>query len=128
MLLYDINTSVVEALVRKINVAMRKWLGVPPGMFNVALYCKKAKLVVPLKFVTNEFKIRITRLGMMLWGSANPNVGGSQPTLKTGRKWKVSSAIESTQQSLELKEVMGFIVKQMRSRSWGGQVVKDISQ
>lgn len=57
LLIYDISTSAVEVLARKINVATRKWIGVPPGLTDVAFYCKRAKLVLHFKSVTEEFKV-----------------------------------------------------------------------
>lgn len=46
LLIYDISMCTMEVLERKIDTALRKWLGVPQSLSNVALYCKKAKLIV----------------------------------------------------------------------------------
>lgn len=68
------------------------------------------KLVLPLKSVTKVFKIGKARLAMMLLHeSTDPNIHGVQPVLKTERKWKASRTIESTGQSLQLKEMMRFM-------------------
>src|SRR3984885_8136520 len=51
-LIYDISTCYVEAIEAKINKFTRKWLGVPPGLSDVALYCISAKF--RLKSVLEE--------------------------------------------------------------------------
>ncbi|KAK3779399.1 hypothetical protein RRG08_000366 [Elysia crispata] len=49
-LVYEICSTTVEAIEAKIN----KWLGVPPGLTGVAMYCHKAKLRLPMKFILEE--------------------------------------------------------------------------
>lgn len=107
LLVYDVSMTAVEAMERKINVALRKWVGVPPCLTDVALYCKRTKLVLPFKSVVEEFKVGKARLAMMLRDSPDPKVRENQPALKTGRKWKVHDAIEKAESALKLKEVMG---------------------
>ncbi|GFN83881.1 reverse transcriptase [Plakobranchus ocellatus] len=46
-LVYDISTSIVESIEAKINRFTRAWLGVPPGLTDVAMYYRKAKLRLP---------------------------------------------------------------------------------
>ena len=86
----------------------RKWLGVPPGLSDVALYCQQAKLRLPLKSITEEYKVGKTRLQLMLQDSSDDVVKMIQPTLKSGRKWKAYEAIEASKESLKLKEVIGL--------------------
>lgn len=107
LLIYDVTMCTVEAIERKISTAMRKWLGVPPSLTDVALYCKKAKLVLPFKSVAEEYKAGKARLAMMLQDSVDPTVQKSEPKLRTGRKWKAKSAVDNAQAALRLKEVMG---------------------
>ncbi|GFO07448.1 reverse transcriptase [Plakobranchus ocellatus] len=40
LLVYDICSTTVEAIEAKINKYTRKWLGVPPGLSDVAIYSK----------------------------------------------------------------------------------------
>ena len=44
LLVNEIATSTVESLAAKINKYTRKLLGLPLGLFGVALYCRQAKL------------------------------------------------------------------------------------
>ena len=62
LLVYEILTSAVEKMVAKINKYTRKWLGLPPDLSNVAMYCRQAKLKLPLKSIMEEFKSGKVRL------------------------------------------------------------------
>ncbi|GFN82187.1 reverse transcriptase [Plakobranchus ocellatus] len=86
LLVYDICSSTVEAIEAKINKYTRKWLGVPPGLSDVAMYCRKAKLKLPMKSILEEYKCGKARLLTMLEESDDPVVKTVQPSLKTGRK------------------------------------------
>lgn len=107
LMVYEITTSTVEAIEAKINKFTRKWLGVPPGLSDVALYCRQAKLKLPLKSIVEEYKTGKVRLQVMLTESQDEVVRSSQASLKTGRKWKVCEAIHQAEQGLKLKEVIG---------------------
>ncbi|GFN84934.1 reverse transcriptase [Plakobranchus ocellatus] len=88
LLVYDICSSAVEAIEAKTNKYTRKWLGVPPGLSDVAMYCRKAKLKLLMKSNLEEYKCGKARLLTMLEESDDPVVKTVQPSLKTGRKWK----------------------------------------
>ena len=92
LLAYEICSTTVEAIEAKINKFTRRWLGVPPGLKDVAMYCRKAKLRLPLKSILEEYKCGKARLLSMLEDSEDPIVKTVQPTIKTGRKWKVVEA------------------------------------
>ena len=72
----------------KINKYTRKWLGLPPGLSDVAMYCRQAKLKLPLKSIMEEFKSGKVRLQMMLDDSKDKVIKSLNPTLKTRRKWE----------------------------------------
>ena len=98
LLVYEIATSTVESVEAKINKYTRKWLGLPPGLFDIALYCRKAKF--PFKSIVEEFKSGKIRLKMMLDDSKDEVIKSLKPSLKTGKKWKVRD-------NLAFKEIMG---------------------
>ena len=77
-------------------------------MSNVAMYCRQAKLKLPLKSIMEEFKSGKVRLQMMLDDSKNKVIKSLNPTLKTGRKWKVKDTIISAKENLAFKEVIGL--------------------
>ncbi|GFO38302.1 reverse transcriptase [Plakobranchus ocellatus] len=104
---YDICSSTVEAIEAKINKYTRKWPGVPPSHSDVAMYCRKAKLKLPMQSILEEYKCGKARLLTMLEESDDPVVKTVQPSLKTGRKWKVTEAVDEAKEFLKMKEVIG---------------------
>ena len=108
LLVYEISTSAVEKMEAKINKYSRTWLGLPPGLSNVAMYCRQAKLKLPLESIMEEFKSGKVRLQMMLDDSKDKVIKSLNPTLKTGRKWKVKDTIISAKENLAFKEVIGL--------------------
>ena len=107
LMIYDICTSIVEAMESKINKFTRKWLGVPPCLTDIALYCRQAKLKLPLKSILDEYKAGKIRLQSMLEDSGDKVVEAIKPQLKTGRKWKVQEAMDSAKESLKIREITG---------------------
>ncbi|KAK3778109.1 hypothetical protein RRG08_062805 [Elysia crispata] len=107
LLIYEICSTTVEAIEAKINKFTRRWLGVPPSLTDVAMYCRKAKLRLPLKSILEEYKCGKARLLSMLEDSEDPIVKTVQPTIKTGRKWKVVEAVDEAKECLKIKEVIG---------------------
>ncbi|GFO47088.1 reverse transcriptase [Plakobranchus ocellatus] len=91
----------------RINKYTRKWLKVPPGLSGVAMYCLKAKLKLPMKSILEDYKSGKARLLTMLEESDDPVVKTVQPSLKTGRKWKVTEAVDEAKECLKMKEVIG---------------------
>ena len=105
LLVYEIVTSTVESLEAKINKYTRKWLGLPLGSSDVALYCREAKLKLSFKSIVEEFKSR----KMMLDDSKDEVIKSLKPILKTGKKWKVRDTIRSAKDNLAFKEIIGRI-------------------
>ncbi|GFO17818.1 reverse transcriptase [Plakobranchus ocellatus] len=66
LLAYDICSTTAEAIEAKINKYTRKRLGVPPGLSDVAMYYRKAKLKLPIKSILEEYKCGKARLLTML--------------------------------------------------------------
>ena len=64
--------------------------------FDIAtMYCRKAKLKLPLKSIVEEYKCGKARLLSMLEDSEEPVAKTVlQTTFKTGRKWKVIEATD----------------------------------
>ncbi|GFN92420.1 reverse transcriptase [Plakobranchus ocellatus] len=108
LLVYDICSTTVEAIEAKINKYTRKWLGVPPGLSDVAMYCRKAKLKLPVKYILEEYKCGTASILITLEESDDPEVKIVQPSLKTGRKWKVTEAVDEAKECLKMKELIGL--------------------
>ncbi|GFO00248.1 reverse transcriptase [Plakobranchus ocellatus] len=73
LLVYNICSTTVEAIEAKINKYARKWLGVPPGLSHVAMYCRKAKLKLPMKYILEEYKCGKARRKLMMPWSKSSN-------------------------------------------------------
>ncbi|KAK3738959.1 hypothetical protein RRG08_006526 [Elysia crispata] len=65
LLVYKICSTTVEAIKAKINKFTRRWLGV---LTDVAMYCRKAKLRLPLKSILEEYKCGKARLTLYVRG------------------------------------------------------------
>ena len=77
-------------------------------MSNVAMYWRQAKLKLPLKSIMEVFKSGKDKLQMMLDDSKDKVIKSLNPTLKTGRKWKVKDTIISAKENPPFKEVIGL--------------------
>ncbi|KAK3791550.1 hypothetical protein RRG08_002907 [Elysia crispata] len=95
LMVYEICSTSVEAMEAQIN-----------KFTDVAMYCSKAKLRRPLKSILEEYKCGNARLLSMLEDSEDPLVKTVQPTIKTGRKWKVE-AVDDAIECHKIKEMVG---------------------
>ncbi|GFN79191.1 reverse transcriptase [Plakobranchus ocellatus] len=68
------------------------------------MYCQKAKPKLSVKSIIEEYKCGKARLLTMLEESDDPVVKTVQPFLKTGRKWKVTKAVDEAKEWLKMKE------------------------
>ncbi|KAI8488878.1 hypothetical protein Bbelb_333960 [Branchiostoma belcheri] len=92
---------------RNINTYVKKWLGVPNSLTNIAIHSRKAKLNIPVRSLVEEFKVAKVRTSMTLSNSKDPVIRNFQPDLRSGRKWRVSAAVEEAEARLRHKEVVG---------------------
>ena len=74
LVVYEICSTTVEAIEAKINKFTWRWLGVPPRLTELAMYCRKAKLRLPLKSILEEYKCSKARLFSMVEDSKDPVV------------------------------------------------------
>ncbi|GFO49169.1 polyprotein [Plakobranchus ocellatus] len=68
------------------------------------MYRQKAKLKLPMKSILEKYKYDKARLLTMLEEPDDPVVKTIQPSLKTGRKWKVTEAVDEAKECLKMKE------------------------
>ena len=92
---------------RLISRFIKKWLGVPNSLTNVALYSSPTKLKLPTLSLVEEYKLGKARLFQMLRDSCNPLVKNAQPSVITGWKWKAKIAVEDAKLALRKKEIIG---------------------
>ena len=71
---YEVAMSHVEAMERKINKHVKKWLGVPNSLSNVAIHSNKAKLTLPVQSLVEEVNVAKAKSFMTLRDSQDPVV------------------------------------------------------
>lgn len=76
-----------------LNGCIRRWLGVPKSLPSKGLYSTGSKLQLPLRPVTEEFKIKKVRQVMMLRYSADEKVSEAKVEDKTSRRWRADRAV-----------------------------------
>ena len=59
----------------------------------------------------------------MLQGSRDEYVRAVEPTLKTGRKWKVTESVNAAKGSLQLKEIIGYTRTDRKGLGHGEQIL-----
>lgn len=91
--MYEVPLTTVEALERKINNFLKRWLSVPKSFCSLGLYSSGSKLQLPITSVVEEFKAAKVRLAMRLHDSDDQVVQKANILVKTGRTWKASRAL-----------------------------------
>ena len=109
MQIYEVSLSRIGKRESLICKFLKKLLGVPKSLTNVALYSSSTKLKLPTKSLVEEFKLGKARLFQMLRGCEDPLVKSGQPAIITGRKWNAKHAVETAESSLKIKEVIGSV-------------------
>ena len=115
---YDVVITHVEAMQRQFNKYMKRWLGVPNSMTNIALHSSHTKVTLPVKFLVEEFKVTKARSFMNLRDSKYPVVKNTQPDVKTGRKWSAETVVEEAESRLKHKEMVGSVQVGRQGLGW----------
>ena len=92
--IYEVALSRVENIERKISKMVRKWLGCPRMLTDVALYSRSTKLQLPLSSVVEEYKVAKVKWQYMLNDSNDQVISENPPALSVGRKWNVGSMVQ----------------------------------
>lgn len=108
LMLYEIPTSSVECLERKISRHLRRWLGIPPSFTSIGLYGRSNQLQLPLSSLVEEFKVAKTRLVVTLKQSQDSSIRNAGIETRTGRKWSASQAVEQAEKRLQQKDIVGI--------------------
>ena len=111
LLVYEVPLTTVEALERKINNFLRRWLSVPKAFCSIGLYSSGSKLQLPITSVVEEFKTAKVRLAMMLRDSNDQAVRQANITVKTGRKWKATRALREAEERLQHADIVGTVTQ-----------------
>jgi len=113
LLVYSVPSSTMEAMERTINSFLRRWKGVPKSFTSLGLYFTGSKLQVPLKSLTEEYKVTKARQIIMLRDSVvRIRTRKSAPETASGKNYPVSHFIRMrTTDGLHLARSGGRVKK-----------------
>ena len=86
-----------------------RWLGVQRSFSSIGLYSAGSKLQLPLKSITEEFKVTEVRQHLMLRDSKDEKVRTARVEIKTGRKWSTRKTIGKAESRLRHSEIVGRV-------------------
>ncbi len=107
LMIYEVAISHVEAMEMRISSQIRRWLGVPRSLTNIAFYGHTTKLQLPLTSLVEEFKVTKARLVMTLRDSQDPVIKNVAPEVKTGKKWIAQQEVDTIESRLRHKDIVG---------------------
>ena len=111
LLLYEFPITTISDLERRVSRYLRRWLGLPRSLSNIALYGKTCKLTLPLKSIEEEFKVLRAREVLQFRESADSKVSGAGVAVKTGRKWRAEAAVEQAESRLRHRVLVGTVAR-----------------
>ncbi|XP_069114421.1 uncharacterized protein [Argopecten irradians] len=109
LLVYEVPLTSVEAMERMISGHLRRWLNIPRSFSSVGLYSSGTKLQLPLKSLTEEFKVTKVRQVIMLRDSADDKVREARVVTRTGRKWDAKQALKEAEARLRHGDIVGSV-------------------
>ena len=101
----------MRPLERRVSRYLRRWLGLPRSLSNIALYGNTCKLTLPLKSIEEEFKVLRAREVLQFRESADPKVSGAGVAVRTGRKWRAEAAVEQAESRLRHRVLVGTVAR-----------------
>lgn len=104
--IYEFTTSHIEQLEKRINMRLRRWLGLPKSLTSAALYGNTNALQLPL---VEEFKVTKIRTIMQYELSKDPKVAGAGIEIHPGRKWRVENELRVAKERLREKAILGAV-------------------
>ena len=105
--MYEVTISHVQEMEWKVSGYIRKWLGVPRSLSNIAFYGHNTKLQLPLSSLIEEVKVTKARLYMMLRDLEDQVIRDTLPEVKTGMKWSAREEVEAMESHLQHKDIVG---------------------
>ena len=93
LLVYEFTMTTIEEYERKISGYIRRWLGLPRSLSNIALYGKSNRLQLLFSSITEEYKVSKVRQVLQYRDSKDEKVSGASINVRTGRKWDAQEAV-----------------------------------
>jgi hypothetical protein len=109
LLVYDVTLTTVETMERKVNSFLRRWLGIPKSFSSLGLYSTTTKLQLPIKAITEEYKVTKVRKVVQLRDSSDNKISEAGSRERTGIKWDANSELERVESRLRQKEIVGRV-------------------
>ena len=94
LLVYEVKISTAEGFKRRVSKFLRKWLGLPRTLSNIALNGKNTMLKLPFSSLMEEFMVTRKREVLQYRESSDSKVYKAGIQVRTGRKWKAGEAVE----------------------------------
>ncbi|XP_063436214.1 uncharacterized protein LOC134717649 [Mytilus trossulus] len=107
LMIYEMTATTVEAIERKINSHLRRWLEVPPSFTAIGLYSRSSQLQLPLTSTLEEYKVSKSRLVMTLRDLKDSKISEAGIQTRTGRKWSARTAVDQAESILHHKDIVG---------------------
>ncbi|KAI4893046.1 hypothetical protein NFI96_026080, partial [Prochilodus magdalenae] len=108
LLVYDVPVTTVEGFEKKVTQYLRRWLGLPRSLSNIALYGRKTKLQLPFNSLTEEFKV-IRAREVLLYRDSIDKVAAAGIEVRTGRKWRAQEAVDQAEARLRHSVLVGTV-------------------
>ena len=109
LFVYDSSMTIVEAMERKINNYLQRWLRFPRSLSSAALYGSSNALQLPFKGLMEEFVVSRMREVMLFRDSKDPKVATAGIEVRTGRKWRAKKELGNAEKRLRLKALVGMV-------------------
>ena len=107
LLIYEIATTTVEAMERKVSGYLRRWLAVPPSFTSIGLYSNSIQLSLPVSSVVENINVAKCRLVMTLRDSEDNRIAGAGIQTRTGRKCSAKTSVDQAESMLQLRDIIG---------------------
>ena len=101
--------TIVEAVEKKINSYLRRWLVLPRSLSRAALYGTSNALQLPFKVLMDEFVVSQTKEAMLYRDSKDPKVAAAAIEVRTGRKWSAKKELGNAEERLRQKALVGTV-------------------
>ena len=107
--LYEVAISRVNIIQQKINVKIRRWLGLPKMFATAGLYKNGGPLQLPFSSIVDLYKFGKIREVLTFRDSSDNNIRYSPPDVRTGRKWKAEEETDKIISVLQHSDIVGHV-------------------
>uniref|UniRef100_W5NEB6 Reverse transcriptase domain-containing protein n=1 Tax=Lepisosteus oculatus TaxID=7918 RepID=W5NEB6_LEPOC len=123
LMLYEIATTTVEFMERKIN----SFLEFPLALL-ASVSSRSSKLQLPILSLVEEFKVANVRLAVGLRVSKDDSIRKAKIQTRSGSKWNVASAVESAESQLKYQKIIGQPTVGRQGLVFSGKYKKKIKE